>query len=271
MDIRNEITSKYVKYFYAGYDRLFPLFNWCGEFVCEKGFFISRSGPDFSMAIHTLEGEGVLVLNGNRYSLTKNSIALLCENDEYSYFPVEGGWRFKFVHFKGDAVYGILRGTIALRSPVFAFLDISGGFDSIIECAKIKADEKCASGSVFKLLHACYFGEQENIGNPIIHKTKEFVKSNLSADLSVLELARRAGLSRPYFTELFTKETGASPMSYIKEERLKYAKELLFTTDLPICEIATNVGYEDTSSFIRFFKKHTGKTPLDLRKSNPFS
>lgn len=271
MDIRNEITSKYVKYFYAGYDKLFPLFNWCGEFVCEKGFFISRSNPDFSMAIYTLNGQGTLMLNGNRYSLSKNSVAFLCKNDEYSYFPTGDSWHFKFVHFKGDVVHSILRETIALRSPVFAFLDINGSFDNIIECARIKADEKYAAESIFKLLHACYFGEQEQFGNPMIYKIKEFVKSNLSADLSVLELAKRVGLSRPYFTELFTKETGVSPTSYITEERLKYAKELLFTTDLPISEIATNVGYEDVSSFIRFFKKHMGKTPLDLRKSNPFS
>lgn len=271
MDIRNEVTSKYIKYFYAGYDKLFPLFNWCGEFVCEKGFFISRTHPDFSMAIYTLDGQGSLTLNGNRYTLTRNSVAFLCRNDEYSYFPIEDGWQFKFVHFKGEAVHNILREIIALRTPVFAFLDVNGHFDHIIECARDKKDEKYASEATFKLLHACYFAEKEHIGNPIVYKTKEHIKNNLSADLSVFTLAKLAGLSRPYFTELFTKETGISPTSFVTEKRLKYAKELLFTTDLSISEIAAKVGYEDVSSFIRFFKRHMGKTPLDLRKSNPFS
>ena len=271
MDIRNEKTSKCLKYFFAGNDDHFPLFSWCGEFVCEKDFFISREKPDFSMAIYTVGGQGALTLNGERYSLTRNTVALLSENDVYSYFPTEDGWHFKFVHFRGETANNILRATAVMRSHVFAFLDINGYFDSIIECARIKADEKYASEVVFKLLNACYFGEKEHIDNPFICKTKEYVKNNLSSDLSVTELSRQVGLSRPYFTELFTREAGISPTAYITEERLKRAKELLFTTDMTISEIAENVGYGDVSSFIRLFKKHIGKTPLALRKSDPFN
>lgn len=271
MDIRNEKTSKYIKYFYAGYNKQFPLFEWCGEFVCEKDFLISRAAPDFSMALYTLDGQGTLILNGIRYSLTKNSILFLSRNSKYSYFPVESGWHFKFVHFKGEMVHSIINEIIALRSPVFTIPNVNAIFDGIIECARAKADEKHASEIIFKLLHACYFCDKGHIGNSIIYKTKEYVKNNLSTDLSVSKLASQAGLSRPYFTELFTKETGASPAKYITEERLKYAKELLFTTTLSISEIAIDVGYEDVSSFIRFFKKHIGKTPLDLRKNNPFN
>ena len=271
MNINQENTFKYLRYFYTAANIPFPIFSWCGEFVCKKDFLIPRSSPKFSMALYTLDGEGTLILGGERYALKKNTIAILCSEDDYSYFPFAEGWRFRFVHFDGERSLGILHKIVDMQSPVFPFFDFDGLFDGILDCAKNKKDEKCASELTFKLLNSLYFGAKERAENPIVFKAKEYVKNNLYADLSVDELARRAGLSRPYFTEVFAREAGISPARFIAQERIKRAKELLFTTDMSVSKIALAVGYEDTASFIRLFKKYEGKTPLAIRRGNPFN
>lgn len=50
--------------------------------------------------------------------------------------------------------------------------------------------------------------------------------------------------------------------------KLEDAKKLLLKTDIPITEIALNVGFNDTSYFISLFKNQFGISPLKYRKTN---
>ena len=49
-------------------------------------------------------------------------------------------------------------------------------------------------------------------------------------------------------------------------ERLNKAKELLLSSNMPICEIAEKSGFSDASYFSRSFKKSVGLTPKQYRK-----
>ena len=55
---------------------------------------------------------------------------------------------------------------------------------------------------------------------------------------------------------------------YIKNLRIKKAKELMTETDLSILEIAQRVGYEHNSSFTRVFKEIEGISPAQFRKES---
>ncbi|MEO0734439.1 MAG: helix-turn-helix domain-containing protein, partial [Bacteroidota bacterium] len=56
----------------------------------------------------------------------------------------------------------------------------------------------------------------------------------------------------------------------IKERLVLEAKGELIQTDRTVKEIAHRLGYEDVSYFIRFFRKNTGRTPQDFRRTNHF-
>ncbi len=270
MIILNEQTSKELKFFYPRVNEVFPLFSWCGEFTCKQDFFISRENPGYFVAIFTTEGEGELTIGKKSFTLKPNTIAIIPSDENYSYRPLQDGWRFKFAHLHGSITSSACREIVASRSPVFPFFDKGGAFDEFFNCVKRNADEPDAVAITQRFLHSLYYGEQTNAVHPVIEKTKEFVISSLSNDLSVDNLSRNAGLSRPYFTRLFTVLTGKTPSAFVTEERLKKAKELLYTTSLSITEISSLVGYQDLSSFVRLFKKSEGITPLALRKSNPY-
>ena len=71
----------------------------------------------------------------------------------------------------------------------------------------------------------------------------------------------------PYhMSRVFKKETGCTPMQYVAQLRLGKAQTLLVHTDMPITEIAYNVGYNSSNSFNYAFLKLIGLTPGAYRK-----
>ena len=60
--------------------------------------------------------------------------------------------------------------------------------------------------------------------------------------------------------------TASRPAAYILRRRMHKAKKLLKVTDLPISEIANNVGFSDYNYFSRVYKKTYGKSPKYYRR-----
>ncbi len=92
-----------------------------------------------------------------------------------------------------------------------------------------------------------------------------YIKSNYrSARLD--ELGARLFLSVPYLSSLISDYFGKSFKELLLEERLRRADELITRTDIPVCEVISNVGYENYSYFHREYKARFGQTPLERRK-----
>ena len=72
--------------------------------------------------------------------------------------------------------------------------------------------------------------------------------------------------SRSYISHMFKSRCGVTIRAYCNRLKLEDAKNLLGKTDLPITEIALNVGFGDVSYFIRLFRERFSMTPLQYRK-----
>ena len=82
---------------------------------------------------------------------------------------------------------------------------------------------------------------------------------------SVARMADELHFSVGYFGDLIKKETGQTAQQYIQNKIIHLAKEALLGTDLPVTEIALNLGFEYPQHFTRMFKKVTGKSPSEFR------
>ena len=85
---------------------------------------------------------------------------------------------------------------------------------------------------------------------------------------TLTELARRLYLSEPYLTGLIVRLFGKSFKVLLVDERMRRATTLITDSSMPISEIISSVGYENSSYFHREFKKRYGKSPLAVRKEN---
>ena len=89
----------------------------------------------------------------------------------------------------------------------------------------------------------------------------DFITYHYMDELTVKEVADRMGYSVCSFCRIVKKEFGKSFHVLLNEERIKKACSLLYDTDLPIGEIAREVGFSEAKSFCRVFKSVKGCTP----------
>lgn len=95
----------------------------------------------------------------------------------------------------------------------------------------------------------------------------EYIDENTANNqLSVASVAKHFGFSVSYVSRIFKEEIGKTILEYLNGRRISLACELLRETNKSIEVIVNEIGYFDTSSFIRKFKKEVGTTPGEYRK-----
>ena len=96
-------------------------------------------------------------------------------------------------------------------------------------------------------------------------RSLHYIHQHYHCSLDVAQLAKLEGYSFSYYSEWFKEKTAKSPKAYIQDLRLKQAKQLLLHTDLPIYQIAQQVGFEQASSLTRLFQQREGISPKGYR------
>ena len=100
---------------------------------------------------------------------------------------------------------------------------------------------------------------------------KELLDSEYALPFSLEDMERRLDKSRYRLCREFSRCFGQSPLQYVNQRRIEEAKFLLLTTDLPVHEVGSRVGIENTNHFINLFKRKTGATPLVFKQEAPVS
>lgn len=93
-----------------------------------------------------------------------------------------------------------------------------------------------------------------------------YLKANYDrCDFSVYETAEHFHMTLPQFSKFFKDNTSSNVLDYSISLRLEKAKHLLVHTDMPLKELAEQVGYYNLSSFTRRFKLNVGMSPSEYR------
>ena len=95
----------------------------------------------------------------------------------------------------------------------------------------------------------------------------DFLHTNYAESWDLSKLARMAYLSKYHFLRLFTLVHGVTPFAYLQRKRLGVARRLLESTELPVGEVATHVGFSTRSALLRQVRRSTGLSPLQVRSA----
>lgn len=109
--------------------------------------------------------------------------------------------------------------------------------------------------------------QKKQNGEEYIQSVKEYISKSYQKQISVDDMARHVNLSKNYLIRLFAKRLGTTPNKYLTEVRLYHSRLLLTRTDLSVKSIALSCGFATPSYFIKCFREHFSKTPLEYRAS----
>lgn len=101
----------------------------------------------------------------------------------------------------------------------------------------------------------------------IIRDVCNYISAHYAEGITLSSVAKAIFLSPSYVSKLFKKVTGEKFIDYLTSVRIEKAMQLLAFRDSRIYEVAEKVGYKSTKHFSQAFRAHTGKTPIEYKKS----
>lgn len=189
------------------------------------------------------------------------------------YHPAEGYdfWEHRYVAFKGPLVQQWAAAGLLLINPqpVPEGRDFTTLFDELL--AQAVRTDRWGNWRAINLLERLLVELAElRAQSPVRALWLEQLLTELERDESFApnyeQLAARLNMSLSTLRRRFKQETGQPLHDYLLHRRLLKARTLLDETDLPVKEIAEQLGYRDVYFFTRQFHRHLGLPPATFRK-----
>ncbi len=96
----------------------------------------------------------------------------------------------------------------------------------------------------------------------------EFIAKNYNKDFNMAVVSNEVSMNYSLFSLAFKQYTGMNFVNYLKDIRMRKAKEYLQNTNLRIGEISQNIGYDNEKHFMKTFKALYGVSPTEYRKNH---
>jgi len=100
-----------------------------------------------------------------------------------------------------------------------------------------------------------------------LDRVRRFVGEHYPERITLAEVAEVAGMEPTAFSDFFRRKTGLCFRDWLAAVRVKKAKELMSENNLPMKEIALQVGYCNLRSFQRVFLRFAGQSPIEYKHS----
>lgn len=106
----------------------------------------------------------------------------------------------------------------------------------------------------------------ETMSDPVVRRAMQLLVDQVSTLISVEEWAAKTGVSRRVLERRFIRSLGKPPNALLQHERVKRAKKLLSSSDLPISLVAERCGYQSSERLAVNFRAVAGMTPSSYRR-----
>ncbi|WP_018757695.1 response regulator transcription factor [Paenibacillus terrigena] len=109
--------------------------------------------------------------------------------------------------------------------------------------------------------------KQEEFKQLLIDQIHQYIHDYLDGDLSLTAIAEQVHLNPSYLSRYYKQITGRNLLEYIQETKLAAAIRMMENSHMKLHEIALKVGFDSQPYFTTFFRKMTGTSPQEYRKS----
>lgn len=243
----------------------------------EKSDSHRRMQPYYTLH-YVISGKGYLKFCDKTYEIGANEIFALPNKIPFQYYPSsDDPWEYVFFEFDGslsesyisEIGFSVKNPVQKCQIPQQLLLSFKDYFDKLYKTKKVSYHETM---SVFSLLLSSLAQNQNEpfmYENSFVSNIKNFVKLRFSdANFSIDHVAREFHISHSYLCKIFKRSTGITLIAYINKQKMRYAENLLITTDYNIYEISFMSGFSSYPRFLSLFKQLHGQTATEYRRAN---
>ncbi len=142
-------------------------------------------------------------------------------------------------------------------------------FDELLECfLKEDVSSVIKREGIFRYLLAEFYENTEyyNVEMVRFEPVLNYIDRHINEHIDAQTLASVINLNKVYFSNLFAKTFGVSPIKYVNYKKMNIAATMLAENKMSVKEIAYSLGYENEMYFFRLFKNTFGITPANYKK-----
>ena len=222
-----------------------------------------------------IKGKGILRINDWQYDVHEHQIFLIPDNTRVFYqADKDEPWEYIWLHIGGPKIPQILKEAgLSPDHPVYTPLAHSKTIEDLaMDILKHYKRQYYCVGNLYKIcdyiIENSSSREEKEKNNSLLYVKNviNYIQLKYSEPIKIDTIALSLGLNRSYLTRLFKDATGYSLQAYLLTYRMKMAVKLLENESMNVNEIAMRVGYNDTFTFSKAFKRHFGSSPTDYRK-----
>lgn len=241
-----------------------------GSNKCEPLYSFSHLVKNRIIIHFVLSGKGIVKLNGKKYDVGPHQIFLIPDGIRTSYQADKNDpWEYAWLHIGGPKIPLILKEAgLTPDNPVYTPLACSDKIEALLhEMLDNYTRQYFCIGNLYKICdymieNAATRKDPDDKGTQTYVKNViSYIQLKYSEPVKIEDIADAIGLNRSYLTRLFKDATGYSLQDYLLTYRMKMAAKMLAENVLSVGEIAESVGYGDTFTFSKAFKRHFGKSP----------
>lgn len=236
-------------------------------------YCVSRQNNDMFIFEYVISGTGYIEVNNKTYKVSSGDVYIIEPGQSHTYYSDEKDpFKKIWINFYSKIFIDIYKSFNLTGKIVFKNSETLELFEKIQSLKKISnfSDELCYEIAPILFQIICNLSTKSN-KQSIISKTakttKELIDESICTNTTIDDIASKLFLSKSHVIREFTKYYGVSPYNYLINQKIAIAKKMLLLHNMNINEISNQLGFDDSHYFSRLFKKKTGLSPLQYRKS----
>ncbi|MGF7073041.1 helix-turn-helix domain-containing protein [Mucilaginibacter sp. R-33] len=274
----------------------FTMFD-LGEYLKEHIVHASKAHiHSFYQIIWFRGGRGRHFVDFKEYEVTDNSIFFIAKNQVH-YFDGNPDYRGILIHFnepflvQKDSEFEFFLNYDLFNNPYQQpSCCVGSGIDHILEGylelmkAELVNPEAFAQEELLRIYLKAFMIQVQRRRNEFQEKDGKaasqidekrlqlmrfinMIDENYKKGFTVAEYAQALYVSARTLADLTNQLVGKSPSLMIQERIILEAQRMLLHSPLNVNQIGYSLGFDDASYFVKYFKKHTGISPSEFRRS----
>lgn len=199
---------------------------------------------------------------------------------------LENGERVKLLEYLQKVIVDVKKRDPSLRNRQFFQMDLTQVINVFLyrhemdteillsDQSYLQIKDKALTSEFYMIRWSAYLinkvldsTQDRNQGKGIVDMVVDYIRNHFEENITRVTLAELVHFSPEYMGKVFKRQMGIGINDYINSLRIEKAKNLLLTTNDKIIDIGLEVGFENMPYFSSVFKKYTGMSPAEYKKS----